>query len=47
MLLTKNTTFIIGPVANLLGYIMDAIFNFCSNLLNVPNIGLCLYLYLL
>lgn len=45
MLLTKNTTFIIGPVANLLGYIMDAIFNFCSNLLNVPNIGLCIILF--
>lgn len=45
MLLTKSTTFIIGPVANLLGYIMDAIFNFCNNLLNIPNIGLCIILF--
>ena len=30
MLLTKSTNFIIGPVATLLGYIMEAIFNFLS-----------------
>lgn len=47
MLLTKSTTFIIGPVANLLGYIMDAIFNFCNSLLNIPNIGLCIILFTL
>lgn len=45
MLLTKSTTFIIGPVANLLGYIMDAIFNFCNSILSIPNIGLCIILF--
>ena len=45
MLLTKNTTFIIGPVAEILGYIMDAIFNFCSTLFNIENIGLCIILF--
>ena len=32
MLLTKNSTFIIGPVATLLGYIMDAIFRFLETI---------------
>jgi len=45
MLLTKNTTFIIGPVAEILGYIMDAIFNFCSTLFGIQNIGLCIILF--
>lgn len=45
MLLTKNTTFIIGPVANILGYIMDAIFNFCNTLFGIQNIGLCIILF--
>lgn len=43
MLLTKSSG-LLGPVANILGYIMDAIFNFC-NLLSVPNIGLCIILF--
>ena len=30
MLLTKSNTFIIGPVAVILGIIMNGIFNFCS-----------------
>ena len=30
MLLTKDTTFIIGPVAEILGLIMNAIFNFLN-----------------
>lgn len=47
MLLTKSTAFIIGPVANLLGYIMDAIFNFCSSVLNIPNIGLTIIVFTL
>ena len=43
MLLTKSTG-LLGPIANILGYIMDAIFNFCT-LLMVPNIGLCIILF--
>lgn len=45
MILTKSTTFIIGPVANVLGYIMDAIFNFCDKILSIPNIGLSIILF--
>lgn len=43
MLLTKSTG-LLGPVATILGYIMDAIFNFCS-LLSVPSIGLTIILF--
>ena len=43
MLLTKSSG-LLGPVANILGYLMDAIFSFCS-LLSVPNIGLCIILF--
>ena len=39
LLLTKSTTFIIGPVASLLGYIMDLIFRFTS-MFGIVNIGL-------
>ena len=44
MLLTQNSTFIIGPVAKLLGFIMDAIFEFL-NLIKIPNIGLSIILF--
>ena len=44
MLLTQNSTFIIGPVAKLLGFIMDAIFEFL-NLIKIPNIGLAIILF--
>ena len=44
MLLTQNSTFIIGPVAKILGFIMDAIFEFL-NLIKIPNIGLAIILF--
>ncbi|MDO5424278.1 MAG: YidC/Oxa1 family membrane protein insertase [Eubacteriales bacterium] len=45
MLLTKSNTFIIGPVATLLGIIMNAIFMFCSGVFGIQNIGLCIILF--
>ena len=45
MLLTKTNTFIIGPVATLLGFIMNAIFIFLSSVFHVENIGLCIILF--
>ena len=44
--LTKSDTFIIGPVANLLGYIMEGIFVFCS-WFGIANIGLSIILFTL
>lgn len=44
MLLTKSTTFIIGPVANILGYIMNAIF-WLQSQIGIENIGLCIILF--
>jgi len=44
MLLTKTTTFIIGPVATLLGYIMNAIF-WLQEQIGIANIGLCIILF--
>ena len=44
MLLTQNSTFIIGPVAKLLGFIMNAIFEFLK-LIGIPNIGLSIILF--
>ena len=39
MLLTKSTTFIIGPIAEIIGYIMNGIF-FILGKIGLPNIGL-------
>ncbi|MEG1847426.1 MAG: YidC/Oxa1 family membrane protein insertase [Lachnospiraceae bacterium] len=44
ILLSKNTTFIIGPVSTLLGYLMNAIFNLLD-LIGIPNIGLAIILF--
>ncbi|MCC8045155.1 MAG: YidC/Oxa1 family membrane protein insertase [Clostridiales bacterium] len=44
MLLTKSTAFIIGPIATLLGYIMNAIF-WVQEKIGIPNIGLCIILF--
>lgn len=44
MLLTKSTTFIIGPVASLLGYIMNAIF-WVQSQIGIESIGLCIILF--
>lgn len=44
MLLTKSSAFIIGPVASVLGYIMNAIF-WLQERIGIPNIGLCIILF--
>ncbi|MCR5161245.1 MAG: YidC/Oxa1 family membrane protein insertase [Lachnospiraceae bacterium] len=44
MFLTKSKTFIIGPVAALLGLIMNVIFN-VQSAIGIANIGLCIILF--
>ena len=44
ILLTQNSTFIIGPVAKILGYIMEGIF-FVLDKIGIPNIGLSIILF--
>ena len=44
MLLTKSTTFIIGPVATVLGYIMNGIF-WVQSQIGIESIGLCIILF--
>ena len=46
LLLTKSTAFLIGPIANLLGVIMDWIFQACD-LVGIANIGLSIVLFTL
>ena len=41
ILLTKNTTFIIGPIAEIIGYIMNGIF-FVLGKIGLPNLGLAI-----
>ena len=43
--LTKSTTFILGPIAQVLGLIMNAIYTFLDNFLGIQNIGLCIILF--
>ena len=42
--LTKSTTFLIGPIAILLGYLMSGIF-FVQSKIGLANIGLCIILF--
>ncbi len=44
ILLTQDSTFIIGPVTKILGYIMEAIF-FVLDKIGIPNIGLAIILF--
>lgn len=44
IILTQNQTFIIGPIAQLLGYIMEGIF-FCLDKIGIPNTGLAIILF--
>lgn len=44
MLLTKSSTFLIGPIASVLGYIMNAIF-WLQSQIGWANIGLCIILF--
>ncbi len=45
ILLTQSSTFIIGDVARILGWIMDVLFRFVDNVFNIQNIGLCIILF--
>lgn len=44
ILLTQNNTFIIGPVSQVLGIVMDGIYNFL-NFFGIQNLGLCIILF--
>ena len=44
VLLTQSTTFIIGPITKLLGYIMEGIF-FVLSKIGLPNVGLSIILF--
>lgn len=44
ILLTKNTTFIIGWVSDILGYLMNAIF-YVLNIIGIPNVGLSIIIF--
>ncbi len=44
LLLTQNSSFIIGPIAKLLGYIMEGIF-WVLDKLSMPNIGVAIILF--
>lgn len=44
VLLTQSSTFIIGDVARLLGYIMNGLFKL-TELIGIQNIGLCIILF--
>ncbi|MCI8772575.1 MAG: YidC/Oxa1 family membrane protein insertase [Lachnospiraceae bacterium] len=44
ILLTQDSTFIIGPITKLLGYIMEGIF-FVIDKIGIPNIGLAIILF--
>ncbi|KAB1435671.1 MAG: YidC/Oxa1 family membrane protein insertase [Candidatus Galacturonibacter soehngenii] len=45
MLATQSSTPIIGEVARVLGWLMNAIFAFLSSAFNIENIGLCIILF--
>ena len=45
ILLTQNSTFIIGDVARILGWIMSVLFNFLDSVFGIQNIGLCIMLF--
>ena len=44
ILLTQNSTFIIGPISKLLGYLMEGIF-FVLDKIGLPNIGLYIIIF--
>ncbi|RDU23548.1 YidC/Oxa1 family membrane protein insertase [Anaerosacchariphilus polymeriproducens] len=44
ILLTQSNTFILGPIAKLLGWLMNAIYMFLNNF-GIQNIGLCIILF--
>ena len=44
LVLTKNSSFILGPIASLLGWLINVVFNFLDSLGN-PNVGLAIILF--
>lgn len=44
LFVTKNSTFILGPIASILGWIINVIFNFLDSIGN-PNVGLAIILF--
>ena len=44
-LLTQNSGKILGPIAKVLGYLMNAIYAFMDNFLNIQNVGLTIIAY--
>lgn len=44
LILTQSETFILGPIAKLLGYIMEGIF-YVLDLIGIPNVGLSIILF--
>ena len=44
LLLTQNSTFIIGPIAKLLGYVMQGIFWLLEKV-GIQNIGLAIIIF--
>lgn len=45
--LTKSTTFIIGPIAQLFGMIMNAIYNFFFNVMGIESLGVSIIIFTL
>ena len=45
LLATQNTGAILGPIAKLLGWIMNAIFNFMDSAFGIQNVGLSIILF--
>ena len=45
ILLTQNSGRILGPVAKLLGYLMNGIYIFLDNFLNIQNVALTIILF--
>ena len=45
LLATQNSGFILGPIAKLLGWIMNAIFNIMDSVFGIQNIGLSIILF--
>ena len=45
IILTQYDGAILGPIAKLLGWIMNAIFNMMDSLFGIQNIGLCIILF--
>ena len=44
IILTQESGFILGPIAKLLGYLMEGIFN-VLDLIGIPNIGLSIFIF--